>query len=130
MQYRAQQRGLRHLRGHRQAEGLAGVLGVSEESLQQRMYLKLIEEYEPDIESLAANMATMGLLEPICVRPAEEKGKFDLIFGCRRCLAWMYNFAKSAGKIPARITAEVVEADGKLSLVIALGEHARGPVAH
>jgi len=70
-------------------------------------------------------MATMGLLEPIRVRPAEEKGKYDLIFGCRRCLAWLYNHAKAAGKIPARITAEVVEAEGRESLLSSLSENMR-----
>jgi ParB/RepB/Spo0J family partition protein len=100
-------------------------LALSQDSLQQKKYVKLIEEHEPEIEALADNMATMGLLEPICVRPAEDKGKFDLIFGCRRCLAWLYNHAKSAGKIPARITAEVVDADGKVSLLSSLSENMR-----
>ncbi len=100
-------------------------LALSKDSLQQKEYIKLIEEHEPEIEALADNMATMGLLEPICVRPSEEKSKFDLIFGCRRCLAWLYNYAKSAGRIPARITAEVVEADGKVSLLSSLSENMR-----
>lgn len=101
-------------------------LALSEDSLQQRKYVKLIEEHEPEIESLADNMATMGLLEPIRVRPSEDqKSKCDLIYGCRRTLAWLYNVAKSAGKIPARITAEVVEADGKESLLSSLSENMR-----
>ncbi len=100
-------------------------LALSKDSLQQKEYIKLIEEHEPEIEALADNMATMGLLEPICVRPSEEKGKYDLIFGCRRCLAWLYNHAKSTGKIPARITAEVVDADGKVSLLSSLSENMR-----
>ncbi len=100
-------------------------LALSDDALRQKQYIKLIEEHEPEIEALADNMATMGLLEPICVRPAEEKGKFDLIFGCRRCLAWLYNYAKSAGKIPARITAEVVDADGRVSLLSSLSENMR-----
>jgi ParB/RepB/Spo0J family partition protein len=100
-------------------------LALSQDSLLQRKYVKLIEDNEPEIEALAANMATMGLLEPIRVRPAEEKGKYDLIFGCRRCLAWMFNYAKSAGKIPARMTAEIVDAEGKDSLLCSLSENMR-----
>ena len=100
-------------------------LALSKDSLQQKDYLTLIEDHEPEIESLAGNLATMGLLEPIRVRTTEEKNKYDLIFGCRRCLAWLYNFAKSGGKIPSRITAEVVEAEGKDSLLTSLSENLR-----
>ena len=107
-----------------QQESLAS-LALSEDSLQQKKYIKLIEKHEPDIEALADNMATMGLLEPIRVRPSDEKGKYDLIFGARRCLAWLYNYAKSAGTIPARITAEVVESEGKESLLVSLSENMR-----
>jgi ParB/RepB/Spo0J family partition protein len=100
-------------------------LALSEDSLKQTTYVKLIEEQEPDIESLAANMATMGLLEPIRVRLSGEKGKYDLVFGCRRCLAWLFNYARSAGKIPARITAEIVETEGKDALLTSLSENIR-----
>jgi ParB/RepB/Spo0J family partition protein len=62
---------------------------------------------------------------PIRVREAETKGKTDLIFGCRRTLAWLYNHAKSAGKIPARITAEVVDSEAKESLLSSLSENIR-----
>jgi ParB/RepB/Spo0J family partition protein len=98
---------------------------LAQDALERKEYAKLIEEHEPEIEALAANMATMGLLEPIRVRPAEQKGKYDLIFGCRRTLAWLYNHAKSAGKIPARLTAEVVDSDPKESLLTSLSENIR-----
>jgi ParB/RepB/Spo0J family partition protein len=99
-------------------------LALSEDALQKKQYVQLIDDHEPKIVALADNMATMGLLEPIRVREAETKGK-DLIFGGRRTLAWLYNHAKSAGKIPARITAEVVESEGKESLLTSLSENIR-----
>jgi ParB/RepB/Spo0J family partition protein len=108
----------------KQQESLVS-LALSQDSLQKRKYVNLIEEHEPDIEALADNMATMGLLEPIRVRPADEKGTYDLIFGCRRCLGWLYIHAKSAGKVPARVTAEIVEAEGKDSLLSSLSENIR-----
>jgi ParB/RepB/Spo0J family partition protein len=100
-------------------------LALSTDTEQQARYVKLIEDYEPDIESLAANMATMGLLEPVRVRPAEDKGKYDLVFGCRRCLAWLSNHAKTAGRIPARLTVEIVDSDAKKSLLSSLSENIR-----
>ncbi len=42
-----------------------------------------------------------------------------------RTLAWLYNHAKSAGKIPARITAEIVESEAKDSLLSSLSENIR-----
>jgi ParB/RepB/Spo0J family partition protein len=108
----------------KQATPLAS-LALSQDNLERRTYLKLVEEHEPEIEALADNMATMGLLEPIRVRPTEEKGKYDLVFGCRRCLGWLYNVAKSGGKIPARLTAEIAESDGKESLLVSLSENLR-----
>lgn len=107
-----------------QPDALAS-LALSEDSLQQAKYVELIEKHEPHIKTLADNMATMSLLEPIRVRPAEEKGKYDLIYGARRTLAWLFNYAKSAGKIPARITAEVVDSDDQDSLLSSLSENIR-----
>ncbi len=98
---------------------LAGRLG------EEAAHVELLDEFEPEIIALADNLATMGLLEPIRVREGEEKGKTDLIFGCRRVLAWLYNHAKSSGKIPPRITAEIVESEGKESLLSSLSENIR-----
>ena len=100
-------------------------LALSDDALQKKQYIQLIDDHEPEIVALADNMATMGLLEPIRVREAETKGKTDLIFGCRRTLAWLFNHAKSAGKIPARITAEIVESEAKESLLSSLSENIR-----
>ena len=99
-------------------------LALSEDTNDKRQYIDLIDKHEPDIKALADNMATMGLLEPIRVRPTDPNG-YDLIFGCRRCLAWLYNHAKAAGKVPARITAEAVESEGQHSLLTSLSENIR-----
>lgn len=108
----------------KQPEALTS-LALSSDGMQQKRYVSLIEANELEIKGLADNMATMGLLEPIRVRPAADKGKYDLVFGCRRTLAWLYNYAKSSGKIPARLTAEVVESEGQGSLLASLSENMR-----
>jgi ParB/RepB/Spo0J family partition protein len=100
-------------------------LALSEDAQQQAEYVKLIEENEPAIKELADNMTTTGQLEPIRVRPTEEKGKFDLVFGARRMLARLYIYAKSAGKFPARLTAEIAEQDDRDALYASISENIR-----
>ena len=107
-----------------QADSLQS-LALSEDAQQQAQLVALIEREEPEIKDLADNMATTGQLEPIRVRPAEGKGKFDLVFGARRTLARLYIHAKSGGKIPARLTAEVAEQDGKDALFASISENIR-----
>ena len=100
-------------------------LALSADATEKGQYVALIETHEPTIKELADNMATTGQLEPIRVRPAEKKGAFDLVFGARRMLARLYIHAKSAGKIPARLTAEIAEQDGKDALYASISENIR-----
>jgi ParB/RepB/Spo0J family partition protein len=100
-------------------------LALSKDATEQAQYVALIEDHEPTIKELADNMATTGQLEPIRVRPADDKGKYDLVFGARRTLARLYIHAKSAGKIPARLTAEVKEGDDKDALYASISENIR-----
>lgn len=100
-------------------------LALSGDAQQQSEYVKLIDENEAGIKELADNMATTGQLEPIRVRPTDEKGKFDLVFGARRMLARLYIHAKSGGKVPARLTAEVVEQEDQDALYASISENIR-----
>src|ERR1051325_1142485 len=75
-------------------------MALSEDAQEQAEFVALIEENEPTVKELADNMTTTGQLEPIRVRPTEEKDKYDLVFGGRRMLARLYIHAKSAGKVP------------------------------
>ena len=45
------------------------------------------KEVGKDIDELAASIKRVGLLEPIVVAPADEKGKYEIITGQRRFLA-------------------------------------------
>jgi ParB family transcriptional regulator, chromosome partitioning protein len=100
-------------------------LALSKDATEQAHYVGLIEEDEPSIKELADNMATTGQLEPIRVRPADKQGEYDLVFGARRFLARLYIHAKSAGKVPARLTAEITEQDGKDALYASISENIR-----
>jgi ParB/RepB/Spo0J family partition protein len=70
-------------------------------------------------------MATTGQLEPIRVRSTDKKGEYDLVFGARRFLARLYVHAKTAGKVPARLTAEIVDQDGREALYASISENIR-----
>jgi ParB/RepB/Spo0J family partition protein len=100
-------------------------MALSNDPQQQARYVSLIEDHEPSIKELADNMTTTGQLEPIRVRPTDEKDEFDLVFGARRMLARLYIHAKSAGKIPARLTAEIVDHDGRDALYASISENIR-----
>jgi ParB/RepB/Spo0J family partition protein len=108
----------------RQPESLQA-MALSGDAARQAAFVTLIDRYESQTKELADNMATAGQLEPIRVRPADEKGKYDLVFGARRTLARLYIHAKSGGKIPARLTAEVVDQDGKDALYASISENIR-----
>lgn len=108
----------------RQPESLQA-MALSGDAAQQAVFVALIDRHEPQTKELADNMATTGQLEPIRVRPTDEKGKYDLVFGARRTLARLYIHAKSGGKIPARLTAEIAEQDGKDALYSSISENIR-----
>jgi ParB/RepB/Spo0J family partition protein len=100
-------------------------LALSEDATEQAQFVALIEEDEPAIKELADSMATTGQLEPVRVRPTDRKGEYDLVFGARRFLARLYVHAKTAGKVPARLTAEIAEQDGKDALSASISENTR-----
>ncbi len=100
-------------------------MALSGDAQRQAEFVSLIDKYEPEIKELADNMSIVGQLEPIQVRATEEKGKYDLVFGARRTLARLYIYAKSGGRIPARLTAEIVYQDGKDALYASLSENIR-----
>jgi ParB/RepB/Spo0J family partition protein len=114
-------------------------LALSSDLEQRQQFIGLIDQHENGngttkdgttdtskgtIRWLADDMGQQGQLQPIRVRSAED-GKYHLVFGCRRCLARMYIHA-SDPKLPARLTAEVVDAaDDKVSLFASFGENIR-----
>lgn len=100
-------------------------LALSDDPQEQAQFVSLIEEHEPSIKELADNMTTTGQLEPIRVRPTDERDQYDLVFGARRMLARLYIHAKCAGKIPARLTAEIVEQEGRDALYASISENIR-----
>lgn len=108
----------------RQPESLQA-MALSGDAAKQAAFVALIDKHEPGLKGLADSMATTGQLEPVRVRPTDEKGKYDLVFGARRTLARLYIHAKSGGKIPARLTAEIVEQDGKDALYASISENVR-----
>lgn len=59
------------------------------------------DEPEADLKELQASIEEHGILQPIAVRPAKEKGKWEVIFGERRVRACRKIDAD--GNIPAQV---------------------------
>jgi len=66
-------------------------LAVSDDAAERAAYVKLIQDFDPEIVSLAATILSQGLLEPVEVCEGGGK-KFRLVFGARRCLAILFNW--------------------------------------
>lgn len=66
-------------------------LAVSDKADERAQFVKLIQDFDPEICSLAATILSQGLLEPIEVREGGT-GTFTLGFGARRCLATLFNW--------------------------------------
>lgn len=66
-------------------------LAVSDDAAERAAYVKLIQDFDPEIVSLAATILSQSLLEPVEVCEGGGK-KFRLVFGARRCLAILFNW--------------------------------------
>lgn len=74
-----------------QGEKQVWKLAVSDDAGERATYVKLIQDFDPEIVSLAATILSQGLLEPVEVSEGGSK-KFRLVFGARRCLAILFNW--------------------------------------
>ena len=71
-------------------------LATSDHPEARQRYAKLIEAQDPELASLGATLLSVGQLEPVEVRDngkrADGENTYTLVFGCRRCLAILYNW--------------------------------------
>lgn len=71
-------------------------LAVSDDPGDRVAFVQAMNDHEPDFVQWATTFLTVGQLEPVEVRDNGNKnGKgntYTLIFGCRRCLAILYNW--------------------------------------
>jgi ParB/RepB/Spo0J family partition protein len=70
-------------------------LGTSDSQQERALYADLIREHDPDLAALASNVLALGLLEAVEVHDNGNKSganTYTLVFGCRRCLAVLYNW--------------------------------------
>ena len=66
-------------------------LATSDDAEERAQYVKLIQDFDPELASLAATILSQGLLEPVEVCEGGGGG-FRLVFGARRCLAILFNW--------------------------------------
>lgn len=86
--------------------------------------IALIEENEPHIVGLATDIEKNGQLQPIGVTESKGKpGKYNAIFGMRRCLALAYNRAKDS-KVTGKVEAKLFKAGNEVEMkFLALSEN-------
>lgn len=70
-------------------------LAVSDNPEERAQFVKLIQDFDPEMLSMATTMLTLGQLEAVEVREGgSSKGepKYTLVFGARRCLSRLFNW--------------------------------------
>ncbi len=72
-------------------------LGTSNHASWRAEFVRLFQAHDPEFVAWASTFITQGQLQPVEVRDNGKKGDNDntytLVFGCRRCLAILYNWA-------------------------------------
>ena len=68
------------------------LMGISENPEERAEFVRLIKEHDDCILRLATTILTEGLMQPIEVREGGT-GTFTIVFGARRALATLYNWA-------------------------------------
>lgn len=68
------------------------LLATSSKAEDRAMFVQLIQDFDPELASLAATIRSVGLESPIEVREGGGGGVFTLVYGSRRCLATLFNW--------------------------------------
>jgi ParB/RepB/Spo0J family partition protein len=101
-------------------------LATSDDLEQRAEFVKLVQEHDPDIAAMAATILAQGLLEPVEVRESGTK-TYTLVFGCRRCLATLYNWCVLGKPKEPMIQAFLVKGNSTDLLHRAVIENIRKP---
>lgn len=102
-------------------------LAVSDDPAQRAEYAQLIRDHDPDIASLATTILSQGLLQAVEVREGGSgpNATFTLVFGCRRCLAVLYNWCVLGKPKEPIIQAALVKGNANHLLHRAITENIR-----
>jgi ParB/RepB/Spo0J family partition protein len=98
------------------SEGLPSLwsLATSDDPGKRNHYVQLIQTHDPELAGFAANILAVGQLQPVEVRDNGKRSDgqctYTLVFGCRRCLAVLFNWCV-LGK-PAEPVVEAVLTKG------------------
>lgn len=95
-------------------------LALSEKPDEKAEFVKLVDKFEPDLAALANDFKVNGMIQPTRVRIVPNG--YDLIVGCRRVLAALYNHAKNGD--PASVRAIITERNDDQALYMSFSENA------
>lgn len=101
-------------------------LALSDRAEDRAEYVKAVRHYESGLVELANNFRQIGQRQPVGVRPIA--GGYDLIFGCRRVLAVLFNYCdewegKQADLFQPVVHGVVTEETDEKSRLISLSEN-------
>jgi ParB/RepB/Spo0J family partition protein len=72
-------------------EGDLWKMATSDDPEQRAKFVRIINEFDPEFAQWAGTFLAVGQLEPVEVRD-NGHDSYTLVFGCRRCLAILYNW--------------------------------------
>jgi ParB/RepB/Spo0J family partition protein len=102
---------------------------ISELASDRAFFTSTMEQYDPEFVAWAGTFLTQGQLEPAEVRDNGSKGEkeptYTLIFGCRRCLAVLYNWCKTGKPTEPVIEARLFKGNNVSGLYRAVVENTR-----
>ena len=90
-------------------------LATSDELSERTEYVNLIRDHDPEIAAMAANILALGQLQAVEVRD-NGRDSYTLVFGCRRCLAVLFNWCV-LGKPPEPVVRAQMERGNELTLM-------------
>lgn len=103
-------------------------LATSDDPERRKQFIDLIQTHDPDFAEWAKTFITQGQLHPVEVRENGGDGKnktYTLSFGCRRCLAILFNWCNTGKPKEPLIEAKLTKANNTGMFYHAIVENRR-----
>ena len=103
-------------------------LAVSDNPDDRATFVRLIQDFDPDLAAMAGTLATQGQLQAVEVREggtSNGKTPYTLVFGCRRCLAILFNWCLTGKPKEPVVNATLIKGNEGALLQRAIVENIR-----
>jgi hypothetical protein len=106
-------------------------LATSDDTAHRSKFTSLMEEHDPDFCQWAGTFLTQGQQTPVELREGgknkDGKHSYTLVFGCRRCLAILFNWCMLGKPKEPRVRAQLVKGNTTTLLHRAIVENTQKP---